>query len=117
MSEVKVRDKPCQTLVRQDIDCNCGHVQRTPVLGRMVNRKPSGLTRRFSGFECAIQGEPFGRVQSVHDHNNALLGTVTIGKVFQHMGTILLGLTVGDFPMTSSKQWSRQHEEMSRFYS
>ena len=90
MSKVKVRDKPCQTLVRQDIDCNCGHVQRTPV---------------------------FGRVQSVHDHNNALLGTVTIGKVFQHMGTILLGLTVGDFPMTSSKQWSRQHEEMSRFYS
>ena len=51
-------------------------------------------------------------VQIVYHQDNFLFGEVNIGQVFQAMGTILFGSTVGDLDMSPPLRGSLGHEQV-----
>ena len=51
-------------------------------------------------------------VEIVHHQDTLLSGEVNIGQVFQEMGTILFGSTVGDLDMSPPLRGSIGHEQV-----
>ena len=102
-----------EALDGQNTEFGLRHVEPTAVLGRVMPFEPLAQPSRFGGGEGRVKRRRRVRREIVlHQHDLRRAGEMRVGQIFEHVGVIDCGVTVGHFHMPPAFQRCEHHEQM-----